>query len=66
MRLRCSSLVVARREFYDWLRQSLGEAAAAGLYTESVRQSVGFGKSVDLGLSVCKLVLRVSHRESVC
>jgi len=54
--LRCSLLVVERSVFYDWLRQSLGEAAAAGLYTESVRQSVGLSQSVGLGLSVCKLV----------
>jgi len=33
--------------------QSLGEAAAAGLYTGSVRQSVGLSQSVGLGLSVC-------------
>jgi len=37
--LRCSLLVVARSVFYDWLRQSLGEAA--GLYSESVSHSVG-------------------------
>jgi len=47
-------------------RQSLGEAAAAALYTESVRQSVGLSQSVGLGLSICKLVLGVSLRESVC
>jgi len=48
------------------LGQSLGEAAAAGLYTGSVCQLVGLSQSVGLGLLVCKLVVGVSLRESVC